>query len=49
MSYQPNDGTSIDRPYCEHCGSIYDVREVNLVEHKRHLCKDCRRKILEWI
>lgn len=39
----------IEHLYCGHCGSINDVRAVDLIEHIRHLCKDCRKAILEWV
>lgn len=39
----------IEHLHCGHCGGIDDVREINLIEHVRHLCVNCRRFILEWI
>lgn len=34
---------------CGHCGTLHDVRKVDLVEAVRWLCKGCRTKVLEWI
>lgn len=39
----------IDHLYCGHCGGIDDVQEIKLIEAVRHLCKQCRRMILDWI
>lgn len=44
-----DEDAAIEHLYCGHCGSINDVREVDLIEAKRHLCVKCREQILKWV
>lgn len=49
INYIRDQDAPINHLFCDHCGDIANVHEVDFIEQVRHLCTTCRMLILEWV